>query len=716
MKRIHLLCAISMVTILLGGCSKDIEEDKIGSIAGSVSDQTTGEPVPTVNVTITPGGKSTVTGTDGSFSFLNLEQGEYTLTLSKEGYKTGNRTVTVRPGDPTSAHLLIERIPASLTADKTALDFGENLTTMSFTIVNTGYTDLAYKVETGGCEWMSADPETDILGYGKTATIVINIDRSILPAGVNEANIVVRSTSGNGNVEIKVTAVNNAGASVKTVGWENLTSTSVTFVGEIINPGSPEYTERGFVYDTQSTPTVSNCISKLLSSITSNKEYRYNVSDLLPMQTYYARAYIVQNNTVIYGNTISVTTMGENPDISTSAVTQIGATTATFNAQILNAGSPAYTERGFCYSKNGTPTISNNRKTVSGSGTGNFSLNITDLEYPVTYYVRAYLIQKGEVFYGNTVSFSTSQHSTVITTSAVTQIGFSTATFNASISDAGLPAYTERGFCYSQNGNPTIATNRMKVNGSGTGNYSLQVTGLAYPTTYYVCAYAIQDGVAVYGNTVSFTTEFRTTAVNTSAATNISATSAQLNGTITDVGSPAYTQRGFCYSSSNSMPTIANDKVNEYASYAGNFNKTISNLSEGTTYYVRAFALQDNQYIYGNTISFTTAALPSVRTDAVTSLKENDMGGGFSFGWSATFNATVLSVGSPAYSGRGFVYGTTINPTVGSGTNVALTGSGTGKFSTTVTDLSNYKTYYVRAYVKVGSTYIYGESVRFQTY
>lgn len=167
----------------------------------------------------------------------------------------------------------------------------------------------------------------------------------------------------------------------------------------------------------------------------------------------------------------------------------------------------------------------------------------------------------------------------------------------------------------------------------------------------------------------------------------------------------------------NTSPTIYNDKIVKYLSSAGSYNETVSNLQAGTTYYVRAFAVQDNQYVYGNIISFTTNAEPSVRTDAVTSLKKVDQfGGGYFYQWSATFNATVLSVGSPAYSGRGFVYATTLNPTVGNGTNISLTGSGTGRFSTTVTNLSDMQTYYVRAYVKVGNKYYYGESVRISTF
>lgn len=167
-----------LLCLIYCSCSTDLSEETArGSIAGSVSDRTTGEPVSTVNVTLLPGGHSTVTGSDGSFSFTELEPKEYTVNISKESYQSNTSQILVTAGQPTQAHLLIERIPAAITADRNLLDFGEEFTTLSFTIVNTGYSDLAYKVEKGNCIWMKVNPADGNLLYGKTATIIVEIDR-----------------------------------------------------------------------------------------------------------------------------------------------------------------------------------------------------------------------------------------------------------------------------------------------------------------------------------------------------------------------------------------------------------------------------------------------------------------------------------------------------------------------------------------------------------
>lgn len=699
-------------------CSSDIsEESTTGSIAGSVADRTTGEPVATVNVSINPGGSSTVTGSNGTFSFVNLEPGSYTLSIRKEGYNPNTISATVKAGGPTSIHMTIDRIPASLTADKTLLDFGENLTTLSFTIVNSGYTDLAYKVETGKCAWLTVDPETDMLGYGKTATIVVNLDRDKLPNGENEANIVVRSTSGNGNVEIKVTATNNANAAVNTLDVSAVANTSATLNGEIINAGSPAYTERGFVYDTQPTPTVSACIRKLSSPVTSDKKFSCNIDGLSPVQTYYVRAYIIQNGAPIYGNIVSFSTSKQSTELSTSAVTQIGASTATFNASISKTGVPAYSEKGFCYSKNNNPTIADNRKPVSGSGVGNYLLQVTNLEYPVTYYVRAYAIQSGNPVYGNVVTFSTHSTPTSVSTYAASEITSSSAFLNGAITQAGSPAYTEKGFCVSSSRTtPTIEDTKIVAGGTGTGNFSASVNGLNYNKRYYFRAYAIQDGSVVYGNTLDFVTSYTQASVVTSDVSNIKYTSATLNATVTAIGEPAITERGFCYSDSYDIPSIMDKVIRVSGVAAGAFKAELNNLEEDHTYYVRAYVIQDGKAVYDAVKKFNTGYAPLVATGPAISVSEVS-----SLYWKATFQGAFTD-GNPAVTANGFVYSTSTNPTVNTGTVVPATKTEyvsqnqAYRFTRTVSNLSPYKTYYYRAYVKTDFGYVYGDTESFTTF
>ena len=704
-----------IMALVLAGCSSDeAEKDSIyGSISGSVSDKTTGEPVPTVSVLVVENGKSTVTGSDGSFSFINLEPGSYTIEVSMDGYSGSSKTVSVRAGDPTMTHLLIERLPAQITSDKEELDFGNQIETLSFKIVNRGYRDLEYSIETGTCNWLVVTPTKGTLQYGKTETIVVKALRDQLQSGQNEAVIVVRSLSGDGNVEIKVTAVNsNETASVNTLAPTNISNNSATLNGEIGKIGEPKYKERGFVYSTNPTPTVGDCIQKLSAPVNTDSKFSCNIQNLSPLSTYYVRTYIVQNESVIYGNILSFTTSGEPTTVTTSAATSVSATSATLNGSIVQAGTPVFTEKGFCYSTSPNPTTASNRLAVPGTSVGNFSLELKNLNYPVTYYACAYAIQNGAPVYGNVISFNTSGQDAVVSTSAVTDVMTSTATFNGNILNVGNPPYNERGFCYSTYGNPTIADKKVMVSGTGQGMFSIKVNNLQYPENYNVCAYVIQNGEVIYGNVVSFSTKTFKASVNTSAVTNITTTGATFNGIVTDLGVPTATRRGFCYSAYNQNPTINDSHVDDYYVNLANYTKNVTGLSAGTTYYVRAYVYQDGEYIYGNPVNFTTNSEPVVYTNAATNLTKQ---GTMFFTWSVTLNGTVAIAGNPPYDQRGFVYGTTVNPTTSNGTVVTASGNGTGKFSSKVSNLQDMKTYYIRAFVKIGKIYYYGENVTVNT-
>ncbi|MEI6750481.1 MAG: DUF1566 domain-containing protein, partial [Bacteroidota bacterium] len=92
-----------------------------------------------------------------------------------------------------------------------------------------------------------------------------------------------------------------------------------------------------------------------------------------------------------------------------------------------------------------------------------------------------------------------------VETNPVTNITETTATGGGNVkSDGGFPI-TARGVCWSNSSSPTIA-NSHTIDGSGTGIFASNLTGLTANTPYYVRAYATNSKGTMYGNQVSFTT------------------------------------------------------------------------------------------------------------------------------------------------------------------------------------------------------------------
>jgi formylglycine-generating enzyme required for sulfatase activity len=92
-----------------------------------------------------------------------------------------------------------------------------------------------------------------------------------------------------------------------------------------------------------------------------------------------------------------------------------------------------------------------------------------------------------------------------VVTDNISNITQTTATSGGNITDNGGFAVTTRGVCWSINQNPTLSDN-YTTNGSGTGTFTSEITGLTENTTYYVRAYATNSEDIGYGNQLGFIT------------------------------------------------------------------------------------------------------------------------------------------------------------------------------------------------------------------
>lgn len=93
--------------------------------------------------------------------------------------------------------------------------------------------------------------------------------------------------------------------------------------------------------------------------------------------------------------------------------------------------------------------------------------------------------------------------------------------------------------------------------------------------------------------------------VTTEIASNITETSAISGGNVTSDGGAPITSRGVCWSTSH-YPTIHNSINTSDGTSTGGFNSNLTNLTIGTTYYMRAYATNSVGTAYGNEVIFTT--------------------------------------------------------------------------------------------------------------
>ena len=391
------------------------------------------------------------------------------------------------------------------------------------------------------------------------------------------------------------------------------------------------------------------------------------------------------------------------PTLTTASVSAITQTTATSGGNITSDGGAEILGKGVCWSTVQNPTIAH-EKTSDGRGSGSFTSNLTGLTAGTQYYVRAYATNEAGTSYGNQQTFTTGDILLpTVTTTDASSITLTSAVSGGNVTDNGGGEVTAKGVCWSTSENPTTADDKTD-DGTGTGSFTSDITGLTPGTDYYVRAYATNSAGTAYGNQVTFSTDqLELATVTTDAASSVTLTTAVTGGNVTDDGGAEVTAKGVCWSTTTGPTT--SDNVTNDGTGTGAFASNLSSLVPGTTYYVRAYAINSVGTAYGNEITFDTdpVLLATVTTDAVSSVTLT----------TAVSGGDVTDDGGANVTAKGVCWSTTTGPTISD--DLTDDGTGTGAFTSNLTDLTPGTTYYVRAYATNSAGTAYGNEVSFTT-
>ena len=262
-----------------------------------------------------------------------------------------------------------------------------------------------------------------------------------------------------------------------------------------------------------------------------------------------------------------------------------------------------------------------------------------------------------------------------------------------------------RGVCYSIATNPTVDGSKTNE-GTTSGSITSSITNLASGTTYYVRGYATNNNGTIYGEEKQFTTKEEIQSetgikIATLPVKNITETTAISGGNITDDGGSPLIEKGICWSTTV-KPTVKNFKTTD-SPETGVYNSEMTELSEGTTYYVRSYATNNKGTTYGQQIEFKTIGIiPILETSDVTSITSNTAKSGGS-----------ISKHGGIISSVGICWSLTENPTIEDCKNEIPYES--DSFELQLSNLEPLRTYYVRSYAQNDTGIGYGENRSFTT-
>lgn len=170
---------LGLLVLLQVSCTKE-PEILTGDIVGIVTQKNSGTtPLSGVQVSIVSSGISTSTGSDGKFSFTELEAGSYKLQFLKEGYESDTKTVTVVSGQVANAdmQLIVEEKEALIAITPSSLNFGTTQTELSVNIKNNGNAKAEWSLDLGENIWLNASPTAGQIEANKQQSIVFSVNR-----------------------------------------------------------------------------------------------------------------------------------------------------------------------------------------------------------------------------------------------------------------------------------------------------------------------------------------------------------------------------------------------------------------------------------------------------------------------------------------------------------------------------------------------------------
>ena len=415
--------------------------------------------------------------------------------------------------------------------------------------------------------------------------------------------------SGFAQNEVDLGTIEIEGPSMPTVTTDpinNITAESATSGGNVTNDGRQSVTARGVCWSKSESPTIDD-------DHTTNGEglglFQSKLTNLERGMTYYVRAYATNAVGTAYGEQQSFSTTTGLPVVTTDTVTNVSATNATCGGDVAANSGYLITARGLCWSAlTATPSISDNH-TSEVANTGHFTSMMIGLERNTTYYVRAYASNEVGTGYGETRIFTTTDGKPQVITGEVSNITSTSATVSVNVLSAGEFPITACGVCWSNATSTPSLTDNHTSEVARTGEFTSKMINLTGMLTYYVRAYATNSNGTVYGNTVSFFTSSTADGLpiveTLDPGENITTTSITSGGNVTNDGGFTVTECGVVYSTLP-YPTLSNASKVIGGSGKGYYSATITNISPSSnTYYIRAYATNQNGTAYGNQITIT---------------------------------------------------------------------------------------------------------------
>ena len=159
-----------------------------GNIAGRITEEGNNNSIAAATIVITGSQQSYKTGEDGSYKISDLNAGDYSVTVSKQGYVTDTKILTVKPEKTTPGDFsLIKDIPI---ANPNFVTLTYDNKEASIELENTRSVEMQFTTQTSK-SWLTVTPANGVIAALNKRIITISADlTSVAYGNYNESLII----------------------------------------------------------------------------------------------------------------------------------------------------------------------------------------------------------------------------------------------------------------------------------------------------------------------------------------------------------------------------------------------------------------------------------------------------------------------------------------------------------------------------------------------
>ena len=284
------------------------------------------------------------------------------------------------------------------------------------------------------------------------------------------------------------------------------------------------------------------------------------------------------------------------PKVETLPVERVASSSAVLRGS-TTGGTADMLCRGVCFSTSKVFSFKDSPCVSTDAGEGEFAIRTYELKPMTEYNMKAFAVMKdGTIIYGQDMAFSTTDFQLpTVTIGEVSDIYSNEATFNATLVDSGDYGVTGLGFVYTSDMATVLeigADGVMSITGRVEGDsFSAVASSLGIGQAYRVRAYAMTENGAGYSEETTFTTlDIKPMTFAEIEVLENTYSSLKISTSVVDDQDAQIKSYGFCWSTSNPLPTVKNDKSVELTD---GFQMSFEDVKPGQVYYVRAYTEAD---------------------------------------------------------------------------------------------------------------------------